>query len=59
MLKAYLHPKKKPNERHWYAYDVVFDGEIIVTNSRDPFGKTDWPLPKPAINTSKNYVALL
>ena len=20
MLKAYLHPKKKPNERHWYAY---------------------------------------
>ena len=26
MLKAYLHPKKKPNDRHWYAYDVVFDG---------------------------------
>ena len=19
-------PKKKPNDRHWYAYDVVFDG---------------------------------
>jgi hypothetical protein len=36
MLKAYLHPKKKPNDRHWYAYDVVFDGEIIVTDSRDP-----------------------
>ena len=35
MLKAYLHPKKKPNDRHWYAYDVVFDGEI-VTDSRDP-----------------------
>ena len=36
MLKAYLHPKKKPNDRHWYAYDVAFDGEIIVTDSRDP-----------------------
>jgi hypothetical protein len=36
MLQAYLHPKKKPNDRHWYAYDVVFDGEIIITNSRDP-----------------------
>ena len=36
MLKAYLHPKKKPNDRHWYAYDVVFDGEIIVADSRDP-----------------------
>ena len=36
MLKAYLHPKKKPNNRHWYAYDVVFDGEIIVSDSRDP-----------------------
>ena len=34
MLKAYLHPKKKPNDRHWYAYDVVFDGEIIVTDSK-------------------------
>ncbi len=36
MLKAYLHPKKTPNDRHCYAYDVVFDGEIIVTDSRDP-----------------------
>ena len=36
MLKAYLHPKKKPNDRRWYAYDVVFDGEIIVADSRDP-----------------------
>jgi hypothetical protein len=36
MLKAYLHRKKTPNDRHWYAYDVVFDGEIIVTDSRDP-----------------------
>ena len=38
MLKAYLHPKKKPNDRHWYAYDVVFDGEIIVSDSRHPVG---------------------
>ena len=36
MLKAYLHPKKKPNDRHCYAYDVVFNGEIIVSDSRDP-----------------------
>src|SRR6476620_936903 len=36
MLKADLHPKKKPNDRHWYAYDVVFDGEIIISDSRDP-----------------------
>src|SRR6476619_3572208 len=36
MLKAYLQPKRKPNDRHWYAYDVVFDGETIVTDSRDP-----------------------
>ena len=26
---AVLHPKRKPNERHWYAYDVVFDGELL------------------------------
>ena len=35
MLKAYLHPKKTPNDRHCYAHDVVFDGEIeaeLVTN---------------------------
>ena len=34
--QAYLHPKAKPNDRHWYAYDVVFDGELLVTDSRDP-----------------------
>jgi len=22
MLKAYLHPKKKPNDRHWYSATV-------------------------------------
>jgi hypothetical protein len=36
MLKAYLHPKPKPNHKHYYAYDVVFDGERLVTDSRDP-----------------------
>ena len=36
MLKAYLHPKAKPTPKHWYAYDVVFSGETIVTDSRDP-----------------------
>ena len=43
MLKAYLHPKKKPNDRHWYAYEVVFDGEIIVSDSRHllPFSPRD------------------
>ena len=24
------------NDRHWYAYDVAFDGEIIVADNRDP-----------------------
>ena len=28
--------EEKPNDRHCYAYDVVFNGEIIVTDSRDP-----------------------
>src|SRR6476659_2096171 len=36
MLESLFHPKKTPNDRHWYAYDVVFDGEIIISDSRDP-----------------------
>jgi hypothetical protein len=36
MLKAYLYPKAKPTYRHWYAYDVEFDGEMLVSDSRDP-----------------------
>ncbi len=36
MLNASLHPKVKPNQRHWYAYDVAVDGELVVTDSRDP-----------------------
>jgi hypothetical protein len=35
-LTAELQTKKKPNDRHWFAYDVLFDGEIIVADSRDP-----------------------
>ena len=36
MMEAHLFPKKKPNHKHWYAYDVAVDGEIVVTDSRDP-----------------------
>jgi hypothetical protein len=35
-MKAYLHPKKKPNDRHCYAYDVMFNGVKVVSDSRDP-----------------------
>ena len=28
--------EKAKNDRHWYACDVVFDGEIILPDSRDP-----------------------
>jgi len=34
--RVQLFAKAKPNDRHWYAYDVLFDGEIIACNSRDP-----------------------
>ena len=30
-----LFPKPKPTHKHWYAYDVLLDGETLVTNSRD------------------------
>ena len=36
MIVVELHARKKPNDRHWYAYDVVLEGETIVSNSRDP-----------------------
>src|SRR5262245_61588849 len=36
MMKAHLFAKAKPNTRHWYAYDVVIDGETVLTDSRDP-----------------------
>jgi len=34
-LTATLHTRKKPNDRHWYAYDAEFDGDLIVTDRRD------------------------
>jgi hypothetical protein len=36
MIAVELFAKKKPNDRHWYAYDVLFGGDTIVSNSRDP-----------------------
>jgi hypothetical protein len=35
-LKAKLFARKKPNDRHYCAYDVEFDGDLIVQDSRDP-----------------------
>jgi hypothetical protein len=36
MIAVEMFAKKKPNDRHWYAYDVLLDGETIVSDSRDP-----------------------
>jgi hypothetical protein len=36
MISVELFAKPKPNNRHWYAYDLLLDGETIVSNSRDP-----------------------
>jgi hypothetical protein len=35
-LSVDLLAKNKPSDKHWYAYDVLLDGEIIVADSRDP-----------------------
>jgi hypothetical protein len=35
-LKAFLYPRVNPTSRHWYAYDVVFDGARILIGSHDP-----------------------
>jgi hypothetical protein len=35
-LEAKLFARAKPNTRHWYAYDVEFNGDLIVQGSRDP-----------------------
>jgi len=35
---AYLTAKRPPEGKHresWYLYDVEFDGQIVVTNSKD------------------------
>ena len=36
MITVELVSKKRPNDRHWYAYEVLLEREIIVANSRDP-----------------------
>jgi hypothetical protein len=36
MITVELFAKPKPNDRHYYAYDLVHAGEVIVSNSRDP-----------------------
>lgn len=36
MTRIELFCKTKPNSRHWYAYDVMADGELVVSDSRDP-----------------------
>lgn len=36
MITVQLLAKPKPNDRHWYAYDVLLDEKIIVSDSRDP-----------------------
>ena len=36
MITVELFAKPKPNDRHYYAYDVLLDGRTIVSNSRDP-----------------------
>jgi hypothetical protein len=36
MINVLLFAKKKPNDRHWYAYDVVLGNDTIVFDFRDP-----------------------
>jgi hypothetical protein len=36
MIAVELFAKPKPNNRHYYAYDVTLNGETIIFNSRDP-----------------------
>jgi hypothetical protein len=36
MIVVELISKVKSNARHWYAYDVLLNGELIVSSSRDP-----------------------
>ncbi len=36
MITVVLHARKRPNHRHCHAYDLVLDGETVVSNSRDP-----------------------
>jgi hypothetical protein len=36
MIAVEMFARKKPNNRHCYAYDVLLHGETIVSDSRDP-----------------------
>jgi hypothetical protein len=36
MISVEVFGKPKPSSRHWYSYDVLLDGEVIVSDSRDP-----------------------
>src|SRR5689334_1534097 len=36
MIVVELIAKKKPSDRHWYTYDVLLDGDLIIPDSRDP-----------------------
>jgi hypothetical protein len=36
MIVVELFAQTKPNNRHWYAYEVLLDGHAIVSDSRDP-----------------------
>jgi hypothetical protein len=31
-----LYPKPKPNQKNYYAYNVEFNGDLVVEDSRDP-----------------------
>jgi hypothetical protein len=52
---ALLLPKVKPSDRHWYAYDVEFDGVVIVSIDwawlqgfcKAPGGRKRFPLARP------------
>ena len=35
-IQVELVAKKKPSDKHWYVYDMLLGGEIIVADSRDP-----------------------
>jgi len=35
-LRFDLVVRGRPSKAHWFAYDVLLDGEVIISNSRDP-----------------------
>ena len=35
VITAEFFAKPKPSDRHWYAYDVLLEGETVISNSRD------------------------